>query len=88
MQASPNKNLNEAMIDALDKRLGGMIKNKIPYDLELFEKAVNDPDIEEVRVFKLRHNMKIKIGSESFKVNRIRPDRIILERLEKDLSNE
>jgi hypothetical protein len=71
MQASPRPEMTDFEIHALDTRLGGMVKNAVPYDAELMAEAVNDPDVQDVKVFKLRHGVKIKIGEEIFRAQRI-----------------
>lgn len=71
MQANPMPGLPAEEIDRLNDKYKGMINDAVPLDHELMEDAINDPQIEEVRVFKLRHGEKVRVGDEYFKVYRI-----------------
>jgi len=45
-----------------------------PYKQEKLEKALNDPDVKEVRVFRLKHGMKLNIQGVIYKVIASRPN--------------
>lgn len=54
MQAEPNKDLSNEELESLRKDYGDFIKNWVPYEETVFNKALDDDRIEKIEVKKFK----------------------------------
>ena len=73
MQADFNPELSEERLKELREDLG-FFENPVPFEAEKIEAALEHPEVEQVRVFRLEKGMRVNIGHTIYKVALVRPD--------------
>ena len=73
MQVDFNPEFEEERIEELRKSLG-FAEDPVPFDAEKAEKALERPEVKQVRVFQLEAGMRVNIRGTVFKVIRVRDD--------------
>lgn len=71
MQVDFKPGLTEDQEKKVRKEIG-FAEDPVPFDADVVAKALDHPDVEQVRVFRLKKGMKVDLGGKRYKVTAIR----------------
>lgn len=73
MQVEFNSEMDAEKKRELSEQLG-FAETLVPYDEEKMKKALDQPEVKQVRVFRLKKGMRINIEGQGYKVVTVRPN--------------